>query len=182
MQQKVQASHSWPIAFGSSLIAEGGVSFRLWAPEAKQVELVVHRNREQTVHPAEKQKKGWYETRLADAGAGTRYQWKINGETTVPDPASRFNPEGPHGPSEVVDPEVFAWDTDWKGRPWAEVVLYEMHIGTFTAEGTYAAAEARLDELVETGITAIELMPLSDFPGRFGWGYDGVLPYAPHAA
>lgn len=182
MQQKVQASHVWPLPFGASLMPGGGVRFRLWAPEANQVELVVRHPQAETLHPAEKQPRGWYETTLADAGAGTRYQWKINGEITVPDPVSRFNPEGPHGPSQVVDPEVFAWDTDWKGRPWAETVIYEMHVGTFTTEGTYAAAEARLDELVETGITALELMPLSDFPGRFGWGYDGVLPYAPHAA
>ena len=182
MHQTVKASHAWPMPFGASILPEGGVRFRLWAPEARQVELIEWQGETQKLHATEAQKKGWHETILANAGAGTRYQWKINGETVVPDPASRFNPEGPHGPSQVVDPLEFAWDTGWAGRPWADVVAYEMHIGTFTPEGTYAAAEARLDALVDTGITAIELMPLSDFPGRFGWGYDGVLPYAPHGA
>ncbi|WPB55323.1 malto-oligosyltrehalose trehalohydrolase [Xylophilus sp. GOD-11R] len=182
---QVHASHAWPMPFGATLLPEGGVKFRLWAPEATQVELVEWMESgaaERHLHSTEKQPKGWHELTLESAKPGTRYQWKINGETTVPDPASRFNPEGPHGPSQVVDPTTFAWDTGWHGRPWSEVVLYELHVGTFTNEGTYAAAEAKLDELVETGITAVELMPLSDFPGRFGWGYDGVLPYAPHAA
>ena len=181
-QQKVRHTYLWDMPFGTRILPDGGVSFRLWAPEAKSAELIEVTGDTHRVHPAGKLPKGWYETILAHAAAGTRYQWRINGEVTVPDPASRFNPEGPHAPSQVVDPTGFGWDAGWQGRPWSEVVLYEMHVGTFTPEGTYAAAESRLDALAETGITALELMPLSDFPGRFGWGYDGVLPYAPHAA
>jgi 1,4-alpha-glucan branching enzyme/maltooligosyltrehalose trehalohydrolase len=116
------------------------------------------------------------------AEAGTRYRFRINGNELVPDPASRCNPEGVHGASVVVDARSFVWDDGWQGRPWSEVVLYELHVGTFTQEGTFRAAEARLAELAQIGITAVELMPLAAFSGRFGWGYDGVLPFAPHAA
>jgi 1,4-alpha-glucan branching enzyme/maltooligosyltrehalose trehalohydrolase len=120
--------------------------------------------------------------RVASAGASTRYRFRIDGGLLVPDPASRSNPDGVHGASMVVDPRDFAWDDNWHGRPWHEAVLYELHVGTFTPEGTFRAAEARLAELARIGITAIELMPLAAFGGRFGWGYDGVLPFAPHAA
>ncbi|QHI97357.1 malto-oligosyltrehalose trehalohydrolase [Xylophilus rhododendri] len=182
LSESVKASHAWGMLFGAELQPEGGVRFRLWAPQARSAELLLWQGGKPQPHATEKHDKGWYEAIVRQAGAGTRYQWRIDGETDVPDPASRFNPEGPHQPSMVVDPGSFAWDTGWRGRAWAEAVIYEMHIGTFTPEGTYAAAEARLQALADTGITAIELMPLSDFPGRFGWGYDGVLPYAPHAA
>ena len=170
--------------FGAQVLPEGGVRFNLWAPAARQVELVTAPGgASEKLHQAEPIADGWYSITLRDAGAGTLYQWTVNNELVVPDPASRFNPDGPHGPSEVIDPAAFGWnDGNWTGRPWSEVVLYEMHVGTFTDEGTYAAAEGRLQQLVDTGITAVELMPLSDFPGRFGWGYDGVLPYAPHGA
>ena len=101
----------------------------------------------------------------------------------MPDPASRYNPEDVHGPSEVVDPGAFEWsDGDWSGRPWEDAVLYELHVGTFSPEGTFAGVEARLDYLAALGATAIELMPVGDFPGKRGWGYDGVLPFAPDAA
>ena len=101
----------------------------------------------------------------------------------MPDPASRFNPLDVHGPSEVIAAGEFDWhDTGWKGRPWEEAVIYELHVGTFTGEGTYRGVEARLDYLAALGVTAVELMPLADFPGRRGWGYDGVLPFAPDAA
>ncbi|MES2183910.1 MAG: malto-oligosyltrehalose trehalohydrolase [Pseudomonadota bacterium] len=179
---QLRTSFALDMPFGATLLPEGGVRFRLWAPAARQVDLVEWQPGGQQVAPAIRTEvRGWYECRLPHAAAGTLYQWRIDGELVVPDPASRFNPTGPHGPSQVVDPHAFAWETGWHGRPWAEVVLYEMHVGSFTREGTYAAAEARLDALAATGITALELMPLSDFPGRFGWGYDGVLPYAPYA-
>lgn len=177
----VRVSHAWDMPFGATLLPTRGVRFRLWAPAARTVELKEIRESGDVLHAAKAEEGGWYACTLDHAGAGTRYQWRIDGDLAVPDPASRSNPEGPHRSSVVVDPRTFAWDTGWHGRPWRDVVLYEMHIGTFTPEGTYAAAEARLDELAATGITALELMPLSEFPGRFGWGYDGVLPYAPHA-
>lgn len=134
------------------------------------------------LHPATRTPDGWWECRVPTAGVGTLYHWRIDDELMVPDPASRHNPYGVHAPSAVVDPLAFDWDDDWTGRPWHEVVLYELHVGAFTPEGTFAAAAHRLPELAQLGVTAVELMPLADFPGRFGWGYDGVLPFAPHAA
>jgi len=101
----------------------------------------------------------------------------------VPDPASRFNPKDVQGPSLVVDPKAYHWrNNTWQGRPWQEVVLYELHTGTFTADGTFSAIKHKLDYLIDLGITAIELMPIADFPGSRGWGYDGVLPFAPDAS
>jgi maltooligosyltrehalose trehalohydrolase len=101
----------------------------------------------------------------------------------VPDPASRFSPDDVHGPSVVIDPQRFEWTDDaWRGRPWEEAVVYELHVGAFTEEGTFNAARERLGELAELGITAIELMPLADFPGQRNWGYDGVLQFAPDAS
>jgi 1,4-alpha-glucan branching enzyme/maltooligosyltrehalose trehalohydrolase len=176
--------------FGASPRHGGGVDFRLWAPAAERAELVTYEGgsgsqrslgrREQ--HVAQRDDEGWWEVHVADARPGTLYHWRIDDELDVPDPASRWNPLGVHQPSCVVDPQAFEWDEGWNGRPWHEVVLYELHVGAFTPEGTFAAAAKRLQELKDIGITAVELMPLADFPGRFGWGYDGVLPFAPHAA
>ena len=135
-----------------------------------------------TLYSATREAEGWWECTVAQAAAGQRYHWRIDEELVVPDPASRHNPQGVHGPSCVVDPQAFDWDEGWSGRPWHEVVLYELHVGAFTPEGTFPAAARRLPELRDLGITAVELMPLASFPGRFGWGYDGVLPFAPQAA
>jgi maltooligosyltrehalose trehalohydrolase len=172
----MQTFHEMP--FGARLRTEGGVDFRLWAPGARTVALVLGDERVS----ARTGDDGWYHAHVPHACAGDGYQWRIDDELLVPDPASRFNPQGPHGASQVVDPRSFDWDADWHGRPWHEAVLYELHVGCFTPAGTYAAAEAQLPALAELGVTALQLMPLADFPGRFGWGYDGVLPYAPHAA
>jgi malto-oligosyltrehalose trehalohydrolase len=126
---------------------------------------------------------GWFELTVAKAHAGSRYSFRLPDGLRVPDQASRYNPEDIHAPSEVVDPAAFRWtDGSWRGRPWEEAVLYELHIGTFTAKGTFAGAIERLDYLVDLGVTALEIMPVSDFPGRRNWGYDGVLPFAPDAA
>ena len=126
---------------------------------------------------------GWFECITREAGPGTRYQFSVDRRHKVPDPASRYQPSGVHGPSEVIHPEAFEWrQSNWYGRPWEETILYELHLGTFSPEGTFAGAERKLDYLAELGITAIELMPLSSFPGQRNWGYDGVLPYAPAAA
>jgi 1,4-alpha-glucan branching enzyme/maltooligosyltrehalose trehalohydrolase len=178
----MRRAHDMP--FGVRLHSGGGATFRLWAPAVQQAELALHgaAGGEPRLVAANSEAQGWWECTVADAGPGTLYQWRIDGSLLVPDPASRHNPEGPHKPSRVVDPLAFEWDEGWRGRPWHEVVLYELHVGTFTPEGTYRAAAGRLQELAALGITAVELMPLSAFPGRFGWGYDGVLPYAPHAA
>jgi 1,4-alpha-glucan branching enzyme/maltooligosyltrehalose trehalohydrolase len=173
--------------FGASLAKGGqggGVDFRLWGPAAQKAEVAIYTGAgaKPQLHPAECDASGWWECHVDEAAAGTLYHWRIDGELLVPDPASRQNPHGVHKPSAVVDPLQFDWSGDWRGRPWSEVVLYELHVGAFTREGTFAAAAERLEELARLGITAIELMPLADFPGRFGWGYDGVLPFAPHAA
>jgi 1,4-alpha-glucan branching enzyme/maltooligosyltrehalose trehalohydrolase len=125
---------------------------------------------------------GWYEATVPAARAGTRYNFIIDGEMHVPDPASRFQPKDVHGPSEVIDPAAFDWsDEEWQGRPWEETVLYELHVGAFTQKGTFRAVIDRLDYLAELGVTAVELMPVADWPGERNWGYDGVYPFAPDA-
>jgi malto-oligosyltrehalose trehalohydrolase len=130
--------------------------------------------------PMSRASDGFVECTLADARPGDRYGYRIDGEITVPDPASRFQPEDVHDLSELIDPGAYTWsDGDWRGRPWQEAVLYEIHVGAFTEKGTFAGVARRLDHLVELGVTAIELMPIGAFPGRRNWGYDGVLPFAP---
>jgi malto-oligosyltrehalose trehalohydrolase len=125
---------------------------------------------------------GWHELSVKDAGPGTRYRFVLPDGTRVPDPASRFAPFGVHGPSEVIDPDSFRWsDTGWRGRRWAEAVLYELHVGTFTPQGTFCAAAEKLDHLRDLGVTAIELMCVCAFAGQRSWGYDGVQIYAPDA-
>jgi len=166
--------------FGAEALGEGRSRFRLWAPSAKEVALVLAAPDRAMSMTALGD--GWWE-RVETAPAGSRYRYRINGALEVPDPASRFNPADVQGPSEVVDPSAFEWnDGGWRGRPWEDAVLYELHVGTFSPEGTFAGVEARLDYLAELGVTAIELMPVADFPGRRGWGYDGVLPFAPDGA
>jgi len=124
----------------------------------------------------------WFELNVRDARPGTRYRFKIDGGIEIPDPASRFQPDDVDGPSEVID-HRFDWQChDWKGLPWRSTVFLEAHVGTFTAAGTFRGMIGHLDHLAETGITALELMPLSDFPGRWNWGYDGVLPFAPDSS
>ena len=162
--------------FGAEL-AERGVRFAVWAPGATSARL--HLDGHDL--PMERRGDGFFVRVEATARAGSRYAYSFDGrDLLVPDPASRFNPEDVHAPSEVVDPRGFGWtDEQWHGRPWREAVIYELHVGTFTREGTYEAAIGHLDYLVELGITAIELMPLADTPGKRNWGYDGVLPFAP---
>jgi len=117
---------------------------------------------------------------VEDAAPGTRYRYRLSGDRLLPDPASRFQPEGVHGPSEVVDPFAFQWtDENWAGRPLADLIIYELHVGTFSDAGTFAGVEARLDYLAHLGVTAIELMPIAEFAGRWNWGYDGVDLFAP---
>lgn len=176
------SAHSMP--FGAEP-REGGVAFRLWAPALRQAILcLVERGAagERRV-PMEPRDGGWFESFVPGARAGTRYRYDVGNGLRVPDPASRFQPEDCHGPSEVVDPQAYAWRcADWRGRPWHEAVVYELHVGTFTPHGTFRSAIERLDALVALGVTALEIMPVADFPGRWNWGYDGVLFYAPDAS
>jgi maltooligosyltrehalose trehalohydrolase len=126
---------------------------------------------------------GWHEADLRGASPGLLYRFRLDDGLAVPDPASRFNPSDVHGPSELVDPAAYDWaDAGWTGRPWHEAVIYELHVGAFTPAGTFDAARERLDDLAALGITAIELMPVADFPGARNWGYDGVLPFAPDSS
>jgi len=173
-------SHAMP--FGAQLTRQG-VRFRLWAPGAKQVELALHENGAARYLGMNAADEGWFELVTDAAQAGSRYQYRIDGQREVPDPASRCNPEDVHGPSVVVDPTSFDWpDASWQGRPWHQAVVYELHVGSFTPEGTFAGVTSKLDYLAELGVNTIELMPVADFPGQRGWGYDGVLQYAPESS
>jgi len=167
--------------FGAECRDDGSVRFRLWAPAAKRVDLCLSEARLRLA--LERLDQGWFELVTDAAKAGSQYKFQIDGGQEVPDPASRFQPNDVHGPSKVVDPNAFDWqDGEWRGRRWEEAVIYELHVGAFTPAGTYSAAKQRLDYLAELGVTAVELMPLSDFPGKRNWGYDGVLPFAPDSS
>ena len=165
-----------PMPFGAEYLNDGKVRFRLWAPKAQRVDLCLA---SQEPLALSKLEDGWFEL-VTYAAADSRYQFQINGQTKVPDPASRFQPSDVHGPSQIIDAAAFEWqDEKWRERQWEEAVIYELHVGTFTPEGTFAAVEQRLDYLADLGITAVELMPIADFAGARNWGYDGVLPFAP---
>lgn len=159
--------------------------FSLWAPSAPQVTLEIVNAEGEVLqrHALQRDGDGFHQARVAGAGPGTLYRFRVRDDLAVPDPASRSNPQGVHGPSEVVEAAARAQPGPaWAGRPWHEAVVYELHVGTFTPEGTLAAAAARLPALQAAGITAVELLPLAAFPGQRGWGYDGVLPFAVHPA
>ena len=166
--------------FGTQITPDG-VRFRLWAPGTKAVSVKVYDPPQIMVMQA--RPRDWFEVEIEGIGAGARYRFVLDDGTEVPDPASRFQPEDVHGPSEVVDPLAFSWtDIGWGGRPWEEAVCYEIHVGTFTPEGTFLAAIDKLDYLAALGVTAIELMPIGDFKGRWNWGYDGAMLFAPDSA
>jgi malto-oligosyltrehalose trehalohydrolase len=171
-------------SFGSELRDDGRVRFRLWAPEAARVDLSLESATDSEpvpgLVPMHREADGWYGLTTDRAGAGSRYRYRIDGQLSVPDPASRFQPADVHGPSEVIDAAAWAWpDPDWRGRPWEETIFYELHVGTMTPAGTFSGVADRLDELADLGVTALQLMPVADFPGSRNWGYDGVLPFAP---
>ncbi|NML43453.1 malto-oligosyltrehalose trehalohydrolase [Ramlibacter sp. G-1-2-2] len=159
-------------------VSGAGTHFRVWAPAAQRVDLVFDKGKAPLRMTAEQD--GYFSALAPQAGPGTRYRFRLDEGEAFADPVSRLQPEGPHGPSEVVDPQAFTWtDERWPGLAAQGQVLYELHIGTFTSEGTYAAAEKHLPELKDLGITAIEMMPVNEFNGPFGWGYDGVNLFAP---
>jgi len=172
--------HDMP--FGTRLLGDGRVRFRLWAPAASRV--VLELETPGATGPLCLDMKhcgqGWYELDTHHAGPGTRYRYAVDGRPPVPDPASRFQPSDVHGASEVVDPHAWRWsDAEWRGRPWNSCVFYEIHVGTFTADGTFAGVRNKLEYLRSLGVTALQLMPIADFPGTRNWGYDGVYLYAP---
>ena len=165
------------LPFGAEAVA-GGVRFRLWAPAAQAVALSLEGA---VALPMRREEGGWFTLVTDAARVGSRYRFLVDG-FAVPDPASRHQPEDVHGPSEVIDARSYDWgDAAWQGRPWEEIVLYELHTGSFSERGDFAGVASRLDHLVELGVTAVELMPVADFPGRRNWGYDGALLFAPDA-
>ncbi len=175
------------LPIGAEVRPEGGVRFRVWASKRHRVDVVLEGGPIGQTGDGPRamalvaEGNGYFSGLIAEAGVGTLYRYRLDGGESFPDPASRFQPEGPHGPSQVVDPGAFSWtDAGWRGLRLEGQVLYEMHIGTFTKEGTWGAAARELPELKELGITCVEVMPVAEFPGRFGWGYDGVDLYAPY--
>lgn len=166
--------------FGADVLEDGRVRFRLWAPATGDIALCLEQNDAEAILPMTALPQGWFECVTDKAQAGSRYRFRLDNGLRIPDPASRYNPDDVHGASEVVSPREFVWkDADWKGRRWEETVIYELHVGVFSPEGTYAGVKRRLEYLAELGITAIEIMPVADFPGTRNWGYDGTLLYAP---
>ena len=163
---------------GAELMDGGGTRFRVWAPERKTVD-VVFENAHSPI-PMLREPDGYFSITAEDVEAGTRYKFRLDGREAYPDPASRLQSKGPHSFSQVVDPNRFQWtDSNWLGAKLRGQIVYEMHLGTFTQGGTWNSAAEKLEYLQDTGITLLEVMPISDFPGKFGWGYDGVQPYAP---
>jgi maltooligosyltrehalose trehalohydrolase len=163
--------------FGPQLTGEG-TRFRLWAPAAKRVDVLLDQP-----HAMTRGDDGWFTADVAGVTAGARYKFRIDDEIDVPDPGSDFQPDDVFGPCEVIDHASFGWRAQgWRGRPWQDAVIVEAHVGAFTPKGSYRAMIEHLDHLVETGITALELLPLADFAGSRNWGYDGVLWYAPDSA
>jgi maltooligosyltrehalose trehalohydrolase len=164
------------LQFGANLQADGRTKFRLWAPAQETVSVALENG---PILPMARTSDGWFEA-TAVCGGGSRYRYRLADGTLVPDPASRFQPDDVHGPSAVIDPSAYRWrNAEWSGRPWHEAVLYELHVGVL---GGFRGVAKQLPRLAALGITAVELMPINDFPGRRNWGYDGVLPYAPDSA
>src|SRR5438477_187407 len=165
---------------GAEPTGNGRMHVRLWAPLVGRVECVVSARGEQRTTALAREQDGYFSAAI-DGEAGDRYQFRLDGGVQLyPDPASRFQPEGPHGPSEFIDGTTFKWtDDDWPGATIEGQIVYELHLGTFTRPGTWAAAASEIAELARAGITMIEVMPVAEFDGRFGWGYDGVDLFAP---
>jgi maltooligosyltrehalose trehalohydrolase len=175
-EDRAQMKYQRRLPIGAELTPPGGVHFRVWAPRRKRVEVVL----EGQVVELQGEPGGYFAGHVAAASADMVYRYRLDGGDTFPDPVSRFQPEGPHGPSQVLDPNAFRWtDAGWRGAGLERQVIYEMHIGTFTHEGTWEAAGRELPELAAAGITVLEVMPVAEFCGRFGWGYDGVDLFAP---
>src|SRR5262249_54366975 len=167
---------SRPLPFGATLLGSGGTRFRLWAPAQRAVAVDADGF---DPMPMISSDDGWF-TAESPCGAGTRYRYRLNDGRLVPDPASHAQAGDVHGPSLVVDPASYRWrNADWRGRPWHETVIYELHAGVL---GGFREVERKLPRLAALGVTAVELMPVAAFPGQRNWGYDGVLPFAPAAA
>jgi len=159
---------------------EGGVDFGVWAPKVDRVDVQIVGPEALSLHRLDRDEHGVHTGFVGGIGVGARYRFRLDGGDAIPDPRSRHQPGGVHGPSEVIDLTGFAWtDLDWRGIAPDKLVIYELHVGTYTPAGTFAALETQLPELVALGVNAIEIMPVAEFPGRWNWGYDGVDWFAP---
>jgi maltooligosyltrehalose trehalohydrolase len=174
--------HRWTPRFGALPFEDSGVRFRVWAPGARELTLTLESGAAAGTRLMPRDEDGVHDLIVDGARPGDRYHYRIDGGDPRPDPASRFQPEGVHGPSEVIDPSAFRWQHRWRGRAVTDLVIYELHVGTFSPEGTFDGARARLRALRDLGVTAIELMPVADFAGERNWGYDGVCLFAPSRA
>jgi malto-oligosyltrehalose trehalohydrolase len=169
----------YPLSWGAQFLGRDEVRFRLWAPQADTVDLELAGKRA----PMQRSEDGWFELVADGVAVGAAYSFLLPGGEYVPDPAARAQVSDVHGPSRLLDPSSYGWRNGaWRGRPWEEAIIYELHVGAFTPQGTFAAAREKLGYLADLGVTAIELMPVAQFGGNRGWGYDGVLPYTPHSA
>ena len=185
LPRKLEEATRWRPTLGAVPVADGA-EFRVWAPAARRVDVVFARLSTDgaivpgEVHQLERARDGMHAGVVRGLDPGVRYWYRLDGDRLLPDPASRFQPEGVHGPSELIDPAAFAWsDARWQGVREENLVIYELHLGTFTPQGTFAGVESRLDELASLGVNALELMPIAEFAGRWNWGYDGVDLFAP---
>jgi maltooligosyltrehalose trehalohydrolase len=175
----MQNGAPWRLSYGATWSSDEGVRFRVWAPELNCLSLQLSQRAAIAMHRDGQD----FELLVPDALPGDTYSFLFEDGRLRPDPVSRFQPDGVHGSSQVVDPDAFAWsDGDWKGLPLSDYIFYEMHTGTFTPQGAFASAISKLRHLKDLGITAIELMPVGEFPGARNWGYDQVDLYAPHSA
>src|SRR5690606_8758634 len=183
LKSKENNIRNFPV--GAEITGNGEVSLRVWAPNHKKIEAALIKKEENdfkldSLIEMLPESEGFFSITTTQVKKNSLYKFKIDDKDLFPDPASRFQPFGPHGPSQVIDSRDYRWRcSDWKGIKLNGQILYEMHFGTFTKEGTYLAAINKLPELAELGITCIEVMPVSDFSGKFGWGYDGVNLFAP---
>ena len=169
----------WRLPLGAE-ITPSGVVFRVWAPAARRVDVALFAPDGVEHCPLAPEGEGLYAGFVAGAGPGSLYKFRLDGGPEYPDPYSRFQPEGVHGPSQVVDPGAYEWhDADWRGLPPGGLVIYELHVGTYTPGGTCDDLIAELPELARLGATAVQIMPVAEFPGRRNWGYDGVDLFAP---
>jgi maltooligosyltrehalose trehalohydrolase len=172
----------WRLPLGANVV-EGGVEFRVWAPASERVDVIVYGPDAEAVHPLDAEAGGWFRGVVEGLGAGARYKYRLDGADAFPDPASRSQPDGVHEPSEVVDPSAFRWTDDgWSGVPLDDLSIYEVHVGTATEAGDFDGLIERLDDVAALGVTAVEPLPLAEFPGARNWGYDGVYLYAPASA
>jgi maltooligosyltrehalose trehalohydrolase len=178
----VSGTNDGRLPFGANVVQDG-VEFRVWAPASRSVDVVVYGPDAEAVHPLRAEDDGYFAATVPGLGAGARYKFRLDEKDAFPDPASRSQPDGVHEASEVVDPSAFRWSDDgWRGIPADDLVIYELHVGTATAEGTFDALIGRLDEIAALGATAVEPMPIAEFPGHRNWGYDGVFLFAPESS